>query len=125
MTPGALLLAFLLAGCAARVLPAPADVAADDPRVAACRREAVTSPEVLELHRRMPPASAASPRARANEAILEAEQDAFIDCLVRTGALASRPGGVERVRAPSFEPRPPDAPGTLLRAAPPAGGIGY
>lgn len=125
MKAGALLLALLLAGCTARVLPAPQGVAADDPRVAECRREAVGSPEVRELRRRAPPPSAASPSARMNEEILEAEQDAFIDCLVRRGALAARPGGVERVRAPSFEPRPPDAPGTLLRAAPPAGGIGY
>jgi hypothetical protein len=115
----------VLAACTARELPVPEGVASNDPRVGQCRREAVSSPAVLAIRRAMPPPTFGDAYARAREEIDIAERDAFNDCLVREGAMAVPAGGVERVRAPSFDP--PQAPvgGMELPQAPRPSPIGY
>jgi hypothetical protein len=107
----------VLAACTARELPAPEGVASNDPRLRECRREAVSSPAVLAIRRAMPPPTYGDAYARAREDIDIAERDAFNDCLVREGAMAVPPGGVERVRAPSFDPPQRGIGGTELPQA--------
>ncbi len=114
-----------LAGCMAREFPRPEGVAADDPRLGECRREAASAPRAQEIRRRMPPPSYIDAYARALEDLRNAEAGAFNDCLVRTGAIAQPAGGVERVRAPSFDPRPAETPGAELRQAPRPAAVGY
>lgn len=120
------LLALLLAAaCSTRPLPPPEGVAADDPRLAECRREAATAPEVQAIRRRMPPQADATNFTRAMDEIREAEQGAFTDCLVRTGVFERPAGGVERVRAPRFSPDPAPPAGQALPSAPRPSTTGY
>jgi hypothetical protein len=121
----AAVLLLALAGCAAREFRAPEGVAANDPRLAECRREAASSPRAREIGRRMPPPTFGDAYARAVEDLQNAEADAFNDCMVRTGAIARPASGVERVRAPTFDPRPADSPGSALGQAPRPAPVGY
>lgn len=121
---GATLL-LLLAACSTRPLAPPEGVAADDPRLAECRREAANTPAVRELRRRQPPAADATNFNRVQDEIRDAEQDAFTDCLVRVGVFERPAGGVERVRAPRFG-RDAGAPsGAALPSAPRPSATGY
>jgi hypothetical protein len=121
----ATLLLLLLAACSTRPLPPPEGVAANDPRLAECRREAADTPEVREIRRRLPPASDGTNFTRAQDEIRDAEQAAFTDCLVRTGVFERPAGGVERVRAPRFGADPAAPPGQALPAAPRPSTTGY
>lgn len=125
MRPLALLALLLVAACSTRPLPPPEGVAANDPRLAECRREAVSAPEVLAIRRRMPPAADATNVTRAMEEIREAEAAAFTDCLVRTGVFDRPPGGVERVRAPRIGAEPAHHSGQPLPQAPRPSTTGY
>jgi hypothetical protein len=121
----ATLLLLALAACTARELPAPEGVAANDPRLAECRREAAASPRAQEIGRRMPPPTFGDAHARAVEDMRNAESDAFNACMVRTGAITRPVSGVERVRAPTFDPRPDEPRGSALGQAPRPAPVGY
>ncbi len=96
-----------LGGCATAVdLPVPSGVAADDPRVVACREEARQAPEVrLVFRSAWTSTTAEQVRRDADEALLSA----YRDCLEREGL--SRGGGVEPLREIGVGSRPSAAPG--------------
>jgi hypothetical protein len=121
----ALLGLLLLTACSVtRPVQPPEGVAADDPRLAECRREATSAPEVQAIRRRMPPTADATNFAIAQDDLRDAEQAAFGDCLVRTGVFERPAGGVERVRTPRFG-RDPTPPSHGLPAAPRPTTTGY
>jgi hypothetical protein len=120
----ALLGLLLLAACSSRPLPPPEGVAANDPRFAACQREAAVAPEVLAIRRRMPPPADATNFSLAQDELRDAEAAALTDCLVRTGVFERPAGGVERVRAPRFGADPAPA-GSVVPAAPRPATTGY
>jgi len=121
----ATLMLLLLAACSTRPLAPPEGVAADDPRLAECRREAANAPEVREIRRRMPPSADGTNFTRAQDEIREAEQGAFTDCLVRVGVFERPAGGVERVRAPRFGTGGAAPSGVALPSAPRPSTTGY
>lgn len=86
-----------------------------DPRVAACRTEAASSPEVVAVRRRQPPAGNADAHGRWREALAAAESIAYSACLRRAGVVAGGAGGVEVPGALS-----PDLEGIPGRAPAPA-----
>jgi hypothetical protein len=114
----------LLAACSTRPLAPPEGVAADDARLAECRREAANAPEVRDIRRRMPPSADGTNFTRAQDDIRDAEQGAFVDCLVRVGVFERPAGGVERVRAPRFGADPAPT-GAALPSAPRPSTTGY
>ncbi|MFQ3623447.1 MAG: hypothetical protein SNJ73_07865 [Acetobacteraceae bacterium] len=100
---GRLLLILAAAGCATAVeLPAPSGVAADDPRVAACREEARDAPEVRLPFRG---ARGDAPAGWARRDVERAMLSAHRECLEREDL--GRGGGVEPVRDPAFRPPSP------------------
>ncbi|TQF78344.1 hypothetical protein FK498_09415 [Elioraea sp. Yellowstone] len=118
----AVLLALAAAACGATVdLAPPEGVAADDPRVAACRAEAEATPERREIARRAAPGIDAEQRTRRE--IERAVVTAYHACLQRAGF--ARVGGVEAVQPPLSRWWSPGAPPALPDAgrvplAPPA-----
>lgn len=115
----------VLAACGARELPAPEGVASNDPRVVECRREALSAPTVRAIRRAMPPPTDGDGFARAREEAEGAERVVFTDCLVRLGVVSAPPGGVERVRALSFDRQPRGDAGVALPQAPRPSPVGY
>jgi hypothetical protein len=118
----ALLIALAAGGCGATMeLPPPEGVAADDPRVVACREEAENTPERREIARRAPPGIDAEQRTR--QEIERAVVTAYHACLQRAGF--ARAGGVEPARQPASRWWSPGAPAPVaadgqVPLAPPA-----
>ncbi|QXM23415.1 hypothetical protein KO353_08640 [Elioraea tepida] len=102
-----------LAGCGIgrSELPVPAGLAADDPRVIACRSEAADAPAVREIARRQPSLTQGEAHDRWRDELAWAERNIYTACLVREGALGQAGFSVEPARPVRFgeEGRPPPA----------------
>jgi hypothetical protein len=93
--PAALALLLVLAACAAPAPPRPGSAEPEPPGIAACREEARRAPAAQAMMREV---NVTNPQnvARLQAERASAEEQAFRDCLRRSGLAAG--GGVERVQ---------------------------